>query len=138
MKARLPLIAFVLFVLSVLYNLVLWGAVPALGAAGQSIALSAKREAPLAATYIALGAPIDALLPPLQDFGKSRLVRAWGDAFERLGEDTVVGMDLVLGPAGNSLHRWIKLVYWLPLPLLLLTFLLWLRRSRQVRLLSRR
>ncbi len=138
MKARLSLIAFVLFLVSLLYNLVLWGAVPALGEAGASIAESARREAPLAATYIALGSPIDRLISPLQGFGKQRLERAWGGAFERIVEDGTVAMDLLFGASMNRSHRWIKLAYWLPPPLLLVAFLLWLKRSRPVRSLSRR
>lgn len=138
MKGRLHLFAFLLFFLALLYDLVVWGAVPALDDVGESIAVSARREAPLAATYIALGAPLDALAPPLQSFGKQRLTEAWGQGFERMLGDRSVAMDVVFGDTWNGQHRWIKLMYWAPPPLLALALVLWLRRSRQVRALARR
>lgn len=138
MKGRLHLIAFLLFFVVLLYDLVIWGAVPALDGVGSSIAASARREAPLAATYIALGAPLDALVPPLRSFGKQYLTDAWEEGFERMLDDRAVAMDLVFDNTWNSRHRWIKLMYWLPLPLLVLALVLWLRRSRQVHSLSRR
>lgn len=138
MKARLHLFALSLFFVAVIYDLIVWGAVPALDEVGASIAGSARREAPLAATYIALGAPLDEAVPLLQSLGRERLTTALSESFERIREDKTVAMDLVLGPASNHQHRWIKVMYWAPPCLLLLTFVLWLRRPKPVRTLARR
>lgn len=138
MKVRLHVFALLLFLASLLYDLIVWGAVPALDQVGPAIADSARREAPLASTYIALGAPIDAAIPPLQAFGRARLTAAWSEGFERIGEDRTVAMDLVFETTWNHQHRWIKTLYWAPPLLLVLTVVLWLRRSKQVRALARR
>lgn len=138
MKVRLHLLAFLLLLASLLYDLVIWGAVPALDEVGPAIADSARREAPLAATYIALGAPIDGAIPFLRSFGQERLTTALAEGFERIREDRTVAMDLIFGASWNNQHRWIKTMYWAPLPLLLLTLVLWLRRPRQVHTLATR
>ncbi|MFC4819157.1 hypothetical protein [Dokdonella ginsengisoli] len=138
MRRRLHLFSLSLFLIALLYDLVVWGAVPVLDEVGASIAGSARREAPLAATYIALGAPLDEAVPLLQSLGRSRLTAALSESFDRIGEDKTVAMDLVLGPAWNNQHRWIKTMYWAPPGLLLLTFVLWLRRPRPVRTLADR
>jgi hypothetical protein len=138
MKARLHLFALLLFFMASIYDLIVWGAVPALDEVGASIAGSARREAPLAATYIALGTPIDEAVPLLQGFGRERLTTALSESFDRIREDKTVAMDLIFGPAWNHQHRWIKAMYWAPPCLLLLTCVLWLRRPRPVRTLARR
>ena len=138
MKRRLHQIALALFVLSLLYNLVVWGALPRVPDAGRQIADSAYREAPLAATYIGLGSLIDGVVPALQAFGERRVTEAFGEGFERIHNDETVAMDLILHGAWNAQHRWIKTMYWMPPLLLVLTVILWLRRPRAVRALSRR
>lgn len=138
LKRRLHLLALLLFVATLLYDLVVWGAVPALPDVGASIEQSARREAPLAATYIALGGSIDAALPALQAFGVRRLEDAFGDGFERIRENASVTMDLLFGATWNASHRWVKTMYWAPPLLLLLTLLLWSRRPRAVHVIGRR
>ncbi len=138
MSRRLPLIALVLFALALLYDLVVWGAVPRLPDVGPEIAGSAAREAPIAATYITLGSPLDEAMPALQRFGERRLQAAFGDGFDRIREDSTVAMDLLFTQTWNAQHRWLKTMYWAPLVLLVLTALLWWRRPRQVRTLGRR
>lgn len=138
MKARLDRFALLLFLATLVYDLIVWGAVPALDDVGASIADSARREAPLAATYIALGAPLDAAIAPLQSFGRQRLEAAWSESFERIREDKTVAIDLIFGATWNNQHRWIKTMYWAPPLLLLLTLVLWLRRSKQVHMLTPR
>lgn len=138
MKGRLHLFALLSFVVTLLYDLVVWGAVPALDEIGPSIATSARREAPLAATYIALGAPLDRAIRPLQAFGQRRLTAAFGEGFERIREDRNVAMDLIFAMTWNDRHRWIKAMYWAPPLLLALTLVLWLRRPKQVHTLARR
>lgn len=132
MKRNLHVIALVLFLLSFGYNLLVWGAAPLVPGVGEAIASSARREAPVAATYIALGSPIDSALPALQAFGERRLVAALGEGFERIRADSTVAMDLIFTSSWNVQHRWLKAVYWLTPLLLLITIALWLRRPRKV------
>lgn len=138
MKRRLHLIAIAVFFLSLLYDVVVWGAMPLLPEVGSAIAESAHREAPLAATYILLGSPIDRAVPALQSFGEWRLVAALSEGFERIRADNTVAMDLIFNTTWNGQHRWLKLMYWAPVVLLLLAVVLWTRKPRQVRALGRR
>ena len=133
MKHRLYLVALGLFVITLFYDVVVWGALPRLPEVGASIAASARREAPLATTYIAIGGGIDAAVPALQAFGEQRLTTAFGEGFERIRGDATVAMDLIFRRTWNTQHRWLKTMYWAPPVLLLLSIVLWLRRSRQVR-----
>jgi hypothetical protein len=138
MKRHLHLIALGLFVLSLLYDIVVWGALPRLPGVGAAIVDSAHREAPLATTYIELGRGLDGALAPLQAFGERRLTDALGEGFARIGEDPTVAMDLIFNTTWNLQHRWIKTMYWAAPLLLLVTVLLWLRKPRQVRSFGRR
>jgi hypothetical protein len=136
MKRNLHVIALVLFLLSLGYNLLVWGAVPLLPQVGDAIAGSARREAPLAATYIALGSRIDAAVPALQAFGERRLAAALGEGFERIRADSTVAMDLIFSSTWNVQHRWLKTMFWLTPLLLLVTCVLWWRRPRKVQALG--
>lgn len=137
MKNRLHLIVLVLFVLCFLYDLVVWGSVPALPDVGPGIADSARREAPLATTYIALGGVIDSAVPSLQAFGAARLTAAIGEGFERIRADPTVAMDLIFNTTWNASHRWIKTMYWAAPVLLLLTLISWARRPKPVHMVRR-
>jgi hypothetical protein len=137
MKNRLHIVALVLFVLCFLYDLVVWGAVRSLPDVGPGIADSARREAPLATTYIAIGGPLDSAVPSLQAFGSARLTDAFGEAFERIRADPTVAMDLIFDTTGNATHRWIRMMYWAAPIMLLLALIFWVRRPRQVRVLRR-
>lgn len=138
MKYRLYLIALALFVVSLLYNFVVWGAMPRLPGVGPSIVDSARREAPLATTYIAIGDRIDGAFVPAQSFGAQRLNDALSEGFPRILEDHTVAMDLIFNTTWNSAHRWLKTAYWATPFFLLLTIVLWMLRPRQVRTLVRR
>jgi hypothetical protein len=111
---------------------------PAIPDVGPDIVASANREAPLAATYILLGTPLDTALPPLQAFGVDRLTAAFSEGFPRIQADSTVAIDLIFNTTWNLQHRWLKFAYWLPPLLLLLTALLWWRRPRKVSTFSRR
>lgn len=138
MKRNAHVIALALFVLFLLYDLVVWGAAPSLPDVGEAIVASANREAPLAATYVLLGTPLDAALPSLQAFGADRLTDALGEGFERIRNDATVAMDLIFNTTWNAQHRWIKFAYWMPPLLLLATVFLWWRRPRKVSTFGRR
>lgn len=138
MKHRLHLIALALFAACLLYDLVVWGALPLLPDVGASIVSSARREAPLATAYITLGRGIDATIPTLQAFGERRLGAALGDGFERIRGDATVAMDLIFHTTWNAQHRWLKTMYWAVPFFLLLAVVLWARRPRTVRTFGKR
>jgi hypothetical protein len=132
MKRRPHVIVFVLFVLFLLYDIVVWGALPLVPDVGESIVDSANREAPLAATYILLGRSLDGAIPALQAFGESQVVAAFGEGFARIREDSTVAMDLIFSSTWNFEHRWMKTVYWFPPLLLVVGLVFWWRRPRQI------
>ncbi|MFI4969547.1 MAG: hypothetical protein ACHP7D_05035 [Lysobacterales bacterium] len=138
MKRRLHLIALTLFVITLFYDVVVWGALPRLPEVGASIVDSARREAPLASTYIAIGSGLDGAVPALQAFGEQRLTSAFGDGFERIRGDATVAMDLIFNRTWNSEHRWLKTMYWAAPFLLLLSLVLWVRRPKPVRVFGAR
>lgn len=137
MKFRLHVIAGVLFALCFLYDVVVWGSVYALPDVGTRIADSARREAPLATTYIAVGNMVDSMSPALMDYGSARLMDAFSEGFERIRADPTVAMDLLFGPSWNATHSWIKTMYWAAPVLLLIALVLWVRRPKKVRVLRR-
>jgi hypothetical protein len=132
MKRHLHSIALVLFVLTLLYDVVVWGALPLIPEVGDDITDSANREAPLAATYILLGGSLDAAMPSLQAFGERRLTAAFSEGFPRIREDSTVAMDLIFNTTWNAEHRWLKMMYWCPPLLLLLSAIFWWRRPRKL------
>ncbi len=138
MKRRLHLIALVLFLLALLFDLAVWGAAPGLPDVGAAIARSARSEAVLASAYIAIGAPLAQWLPAFGDFGAGVLTTAINPAFERIAEDPNVAMDLILNASYNRTHGWLKLMYWAAPVLLLLSIVLWVRKPKQVSLMRGR
>lgn len=137
MKFRLHVVALVLFALCFFYDIVVWGAVSALPEIGDGIADSARREAPLATTYIAIGDMLDSAIPALRDYGSARLTDAFSEGFERIRADPTVAMDLLFGPSWNATHTGIKTAYWAAPVLLLIALVLWVRRPKKVSLLRR-
>lgn len=137
MKSQLHVIAMVLFAICFLYDIVVWGGVPALPHVGAGMADSAHREAPLAATYIAIGTPLDAAMPSLGDYATARLTEAFGEEFERIASDPTASMDLFFSSTLNPTHRWIKAMYWGAPAMLLVTTILWFRRPKAVHALRR-
>ncbi len=132
MKSQLHVIAMVLFAICFLYDIVIWGGVPALPKVGAGIADSAHREAPLATTYMAIGVPLDAAMPALGDYATARLTEAFEEGFDRIREDPTVAMDLIFETTWNPTHRWIKAMYWGAPVMLLITTVLWFRRPKAV------
>jgi hypothetical protein len=135
---RLSVAALVLFALSLLYDLVVWGALPLVPEVGEDIVASANREAPLAATYILLGSPLDSAFPSLQAFGEARLTAALSEGFPRIKADSTVAIDLIFNTTWNAQHSWLKMVYWMPPLMLVLAAIFWWRRPRKVATFGRR
>ena len=138
MRRRVHLVAVLLFFAVLLFNLIVWGAVPGLPEVGDPIARSARNEAPLATTYIALGAYLDDAVPPFERFGSGLLTDALGEAFPRIVENPNLAMDLVFSTRLNGTHGWLKLMYWAAPVLLVLSLLLWVRKPKKVSLMGRR
>lgn len=134
---KIHVVALVLFVLCFSYDIVVWGGVEALPDVGPGIADSARREAPLAATYIAIGELVDSAVPPLRDYGSARLSDALSEGFERIRADPTVAMDLIFGASWNVTHSWLKTAYWAAPVLLLVTVVLWVRRPKKISVLRR-
>jgi len=137
MKSQLHVIAMVLFAICFLYDIVVWGGVPALPKVGGHIADSARREAPIAATYIAIGSPLDTAVPSLGDYAYAVLTEGFSEGFDRIREDPTVAMDLIFSTTWNPTHRWIKAMYWGAPVMLLVTTILWFRRPKAVHALRR-
>jgi len=137
MKNRLHVFAAIIFAISFLYDIVVWGSVNELPDVGSGIADSARREAPLATTYIAIGGVVDSVFPALGAFGSAQLSSAWSDGFERMRTDSAVAMDLVLGPTWNATHQWVKTMYWAAPVFLVLSVILWVRRPKQLKVVRR-
>jgi hypothetical protein len=138
MRRYLHVIALAMFLLTLLLDLVFWGAVPGLPDVGPKIARSAHAEAILASTYMLLGGYLDAAVASLNDLGASVMTSALGDSFARIIEDPSLAMDLILSSTFNSTHRWVKLLYWAP-PILFVAYLvLWVLRPKSVKLIPTR
>ena len=137
MRSRVHVLSLVLFAASLLYNTVVWGGAYYLAEIGTAIIESAQREAPLAATYIAVGGVIDRALPSLGEFGASRLTEALGPGFEQIRADPATGMAIVFGATLNVSHTWLRTMYWSTPVFLLLAAVSWVRRPKQVRVLRR-
>ncbi|MGN6521017.1 MAG: hypothetical protein ACTHK2_16525 [Dokdonella sp.] len=138
MKRHLHVIVLALFVLFLFYDIVVWGSLPLIPEVGSDIVDSANREAPIAATYVLLGSPLDAAVPALQAFGQDRVTAALSEGFPRIRDDATVAMDLIFNTTWNVEHRWLKTVYWFPPLLLVATVIVWIRRPRKVSTLGRR
>lgn len=138
MRKRLHLIATILFFAVFLFDLVVWGAVPGLADAGAAIERSAGNEAPLATTYITLGAMLDGAVPALERFGAGVLTDALGELFPRIVESPPLAMDLIFSTRLNGTHGWLKTLYWGAPVLLVLSLLLWVRKPKKVSLMGRR
>jgi len=132
MKSQLHVIAMTLFVICFAYDIVIWGGVASLPNVGAGIVDSAHREAPIAATYIAIGTPLDEAMPSLGDYANARLTEGLGDGFERIRADPTVAMDLIFSSTWNGTHRLIKAMYWGAPVMLLVTIVFWFRRPKAV------
>ena len=97
MKNRLHVLAVVLFVVSFLYDIVVWGGVRQLPDVGPAspIPRSARHRSRRPISRSA--SIVDSAMPSLGSFGSARLTDAFGEGFERIRDDPTVAMDLVFG-----------------------------------------
>ena len=106
MKSQLHAIAMVLFAICFLYDIVVWGGVTSLPGVGPGIADSARREAPLATTYIAIGTPLDEALPSLGDYATARLTDAFAEGLDRIKDDPTAAMFIGAGMPREGGGEW--------------------------------
>lgn len=132
MKRHLHLVTLFLFILCLLYDVVVWGALPGLPEIGRPIIESAQREAPLASSYIWLGRGVDGVAAPLQAFGIRCLDGALGDGAERIKASPDLAMDILFSDTWNSEHRWFKAMYWGAPCFAFLAAFFWWRRPRKL------
>lgn len=138
MRKHLHTIALVLLLLTLLFDLAVWGAVPDLKTVGPLIEESADNEAFLASMYIGAGSALDGAMPSLGAFGGAVMKDGLGEAFPAIIEAPNLAMDLIFSASYNGTHNWIKLQYWAPPVLLVLYLVLWLIRPKKVNLVGKR
>lgn len=138
MKIRLHLVALLAFVVSLLFNLVFWGAVKDLPDVGSSLRHGAERSAPLALSYMFIGEQVDAIVPPLQRFGLDLAGVAFAEGTQRMKDDPNVALVLAFERTWNGTHRMVKFFYWACPVFGVLALILWLRRPKKVRMMGRR
>ena len=138
MKGRLHVISGLLFALVLLFDLAVWGGVKDIPHVGPKITETARTQAPLAFTYIALGELLDAYAPALGRFGTDYATQAFEPGFERINEDPNMAIVALFERLWNRELAVVRFAYW-PAPVLLALFLLaWWMRPRKVRLMGGR
>ncbi len=137
MRRRLHVIAMVVFLLVLGFDLVVWGGVPSIPDVGAKIERSAHAEAPLAATYLFIGGLIADALPSVGHWGAATMTEALGPLLPRIAEEPAVAMDLILNTSQGRLHGWIRTAYWGAPVLLVITALLWWRRPKKISFMRR-
>jgi hypothetical protein len=124
-------IVLILFLLSFMYNAVVWGGLLRIPQMGPAALDSAQREAPLVLLYMRSGEWL-AGYGLFVSTGERMADRAFGLAEERIRVSPRAAMDILTGDAMTMSHRWLKVNHWLAPILLLLTILLLWRRPRSV------
>lgn len=127
-----------LAVLTVFYDLAVWGALADMAEVGDKLRLSARRQAFLATVYMAGGEVLDRRLPPLRDWGAARVESALAQSLPRIRQDPYVAMDVILGSTQNGAQALLQFCYFAAPITALLALLAWAGRPKKVHLLGRR
>lgn len=138
MKGRLHVISGLLFVLVLLFDLAVWGGVKDIPHVGPKITETARTQAPLAFTYIALGELLDASAPALGRFGTDYATQAFEPGFERIKEDPNMAITALFERIWNRELAVVRFAYWAAPVLLALFLLAWWMRPRKVSLMRGR
>ncbi len=138
MRKWLHLLLGLLFVVSLVGEMMFWGGAASLPGPGPSIRQSLDRESPLVFTYTVGGEWLGKAVPMLLDVGQQWAAEALAPGFQRIKDDPNVTAALIFDNTWNGTHRMAKFgVHATPL-LLALAVLAWLRRPRQIRMLGNR
>ncbi|MBS0556640.1 MAG: hypothetical protein JSR27_04405 [Proteobacteria bacterium] len=127
-----------LFAWALVYDLAVWGAAARMPQIGGFLQASAQRQALLAHLYMGAGAPLDAAVPVLGDWGAQRAQTALAPGLERIKEDPMVSMDLIFSNTWNSTHAMLRYMYWAAPAFGLIALVLWSRRPKRIRLMGGR
>ena len=138
MRKHLHKIAFVLLLIALMIDLVIWGAVPDLPDIGGHMAKSAHAEAILASTYMAVGTPLDAAVGSFHGIGTSLMTAAMEPLREQIVAEPNLAMDLTLSGQANGALGWVRTFYWAPSILLVLFLILWATKPKVVSLIRKR
>ncbi len=138
MNKRLHVWVTLLFVMTLAFEIIVWGAAARLPDVGAKLLVSAQREAPLVYFYMRAGGILDAAVPELDRWGADYANGALSEGFERIKSEPLVAMDLILSQTWNAHHALLKYLRWGAPVLGVLALLLWSRRPKTVRLMGTR
>lgn len=136
MRIRLYILFGILFVLCLAMDVLTFGALARESGVGPAVAASARAEAPLAHTYIVLGAPIVGALPALHTIGASCAAAAFDDAYSAIAATPSAAIALLFSESRGAVRALFMLFYWGAPLLLLLTIVAWLLRTRPAHLIK--
>ncbi len=138
MKKHLHWFAIVAFLLALLYDCALWGAISRIPDLGEKLEKAARREAVLANIYMTAGAPIASAVPIIDEWGQNYFQIAAAEGIPRMKDDPSVAFDLIFSQGWNARHRTLKITYWAPPVLAILALIMWVRRPKKISLMGRR
>lgn len=124
-------IVLILFILSFLYNAVVWGGLLRLPGMGAPALDSAQREAPLVLLYMRSGEWL-AGQGLFVGSGERLASSTFGAAEQRVLENPRAAMDILTGRSISGSHGWLKFNHWLAPVLLLLALILFVRRPKSL------
>jgi hypothetical protein len=124
------------FLLFLLIDALSFAALARQAGIGADIAAGAEAEAPVAHTYIALGTPLVASSPVLQDVGAAMADAAFGDSYDAIQGRPAAAIDLLFSESHGPVAALFMLSYWGAPLLLLLTLAAWLFRTRETHLIK--
>ncbi len=136
MRIRLYSLFGILFLLCLAIDALSFGALAREPVIGPAVVASARAEAPLAHTYIVLGAPLTGALPALQSAGSACADAAFGNAYAAITATPAAAIDLLLSESRGATHALFTLFYWGAPVLLVLTIVAWLFRTRPTHLIK--
>lgn len=136
MRVRAYILFGILFLLCLALDALTFGALAREPVIGPAVAASARAEAPLAHTYIALGAPLTGAMPALQSAGSACADTAFGSAYPAITATPAAAIDLLFAESRGAKNALFMLFYWGAPVLLVLTIMAWLFRTRPTHLIK--
>ena len=125
------------FLLTLLFDAVVWAGAARLPKVGEQLRISARREAPLTMAYMSVGGPLMAV-PILRDYGINYALEAFEPLTGPIRDKPLLAMEIAHGEWRNRKHRTLQSMH-LAGPILLLAWVLtYTLRSRKVHFLPAR